>query len=396
MKKLLYICMCLVYSVILYSDEGIIGLSGSNKYKAVKLTSEIYKNMNRDLSGVYLKDSKNNNIPYSVISSKESFEISRTERNLLLINSFKKEQDFYFDYKIQKHENKDIMGTSIKFKLDSKNFFRNVELYGSYDNLNWVKITRDTLYRTPKEKKDEIYFDKEEKYVYFRLKLENNIENIELAFPRLIQSINNKSLYYFEDLIDVKFQIKNENSITIIEIEPLKNLKVKSIEILTNSIFKRKVSTSMFEEQILYNLEVRSEKIRNTTIDLSGKYLENDFKIYIENNANKSIDIEGIRVRYYFDYIVFAPKDNNDLKLKFSEEDKEKPIYDMEEYKSDILKENIDIVIFKEIKINRKKNIENVDTKVQNYKFVFNIIIIFIALLIGIFILKNLSIKTKK
>lgn len=396
MKRLLYIFIGLIFSFSIYASEGTIEVFGDNKYKGLKLSPEIYKNANRDLSGIYLKDSKNNTIPYTILSSKETIESLRNEKKLFLINSFQKDKDFYLDYKVETLEGKDIIGTSIRFQLDNKNFFRDIELYGSYDNLNWVKVTEDSLYRTPKEIKDEINFKKEEKYTFFRLKLKNNVENIKLNSSTLVRSIGNKRLYHFIDYINVNFQVKNENTTTIIEIEPLKNLKIKSIEILTDSIFKRKVLTSTNREKILYNLKISSEQVKDTTIDLSGEYLEDNFKIYIENNADKNIEIKGIKVAYYFDYIIFESKNNEQLRLEFSTENKEKPFYDMEYYKTEILKENIDLVFLKDIRIDKKSNDLKTSTEIIDYKFIFNLVIILIALIIGIFILKNISIKNKK
>lgn len=368
-----------------FAHTAMVDNTGSNKYKSVRLTPEIYNNANSDLSDILVKNQDGDNIPYFINTSNPTSYHNTVNYPMSLINSYSKDDAFYFDYKVVNLPDKDIISTSIELATGKTNFAKSIEVFGSYDNLQWEKIQDDSIYSVDSKKKLTINFNKPQKFTYFRFKLANNLEKI--AFDE-VKLIYNVSTYEESDFIEdftPKYQVENKDNITYIRLSGLKNLKLADITVLSGGMFKRMMRTPFGDKEI-YNLSFNGISYVDTTIPLNRRIPSDDtLELRIENNDDKPISINGITVKYHADEIVFSGEGSNSFKLCFAKDDSKKaPIYDISSYKQEILKEKIDRLAIKNIEFDAPQ-----ETKQYDYKIIFNIVIIITAIfLAGIILLK--------
>ena len=377
-----------------FSSSAVIENSGNKKYKAVRLTPEIYNNTNRNLSDLLIYDKDNESVPYFINSFTEGSSEFKKTYPLEMINSFVKDEYFYMDYSLKIPQNEDVIATSIKVGTQSTNFAKQIELYGGYDNIHWEKVQNDMLYDVGINQKLEISFDGVKKYIYYRFKIPNNLEKIEFNSVELSYNSIIKQKENFTADISPKFTVNEKDNTTIVKIAGLKNLKLNSITIETDSMFERKVTFDGSNSQMLYNLNFKDTAYKDTTLELNSYEVGNSAaELIIENKNDKPISIKKIDVEYFVDELIFDGSKGGNFNLKFgSNEVTTPPSYDIENYKQYVLKEGYDLLSIKEIKIQAQKPTQ----EQKDYKWIFNIVIIAIAIIMGIILILKLKKNTNE
>ncbi|QNU68146.1 hypothetical protein EHE19_006870 [Ruminiclostridium herbifermentans] len=373
-----------------FSYSASIENSGNKKYKAIRLTSEIYNNIQGNMADLELYSKENEPIPYFINSSEESDSIINAIYEMNEINSYVKDNYFYFDYTLKMPQDEDVTASSIKVETENKNFAKEVEIFGSYDNVKWEKVQEDIIYNVDGNRKLEIAFDGIKKYTHYRFKISNNLEKI--SFTKVTLEHNNviQEQEYFSNTIEPKFTTEESDSKTVVKISNLKNLKLSSITLKTDSRFKRLVTFNGFESKMLYNLEFENTKYKDLTIPL-GQYrvTEDTAEIIISNQDDKPLEILGIEVKYLVDELVFDGSAADEYILKYgNSESKEPKNYDISNYKEQILKEGYDVLSIKEIK---KENSNDNNEQQLDLKLIFNIVLCAIAVVLGIIIIRKLK-----
>ena len=381
---------CAANSDTSFAHTATIEISGDNQYKAVRLTPQIYNASNRDLSDLLIKDSQGENIPYFINSGSQKAYSNRETYQMALINSYIKDDSFYFDYKLAAAQSSDIISTSIEFATVNTNFAKEVDVYGSYDNIHWDYVQNDKIYSIDNKEKLTIEFARPQKFTHYRLKLANNLEQISFDAVHLIYNVETSEETYFVENLEPFFTIESGDKRTTIIIDGLKNLRLCDITIHTGSMFKRNAYTQQGVSTELYNLSLNGTSYANTTIPLNWIISQDEkYSITIADGDDKPIDISGVSVRYFADDIVFEGKAGDDYKLEFgSDANKAAPVYDIERYKNDILKGTIDKATIGIIQYAAEEIMPG-----RDYKLVFNIVIIVITLLLGTVILLKLKKK---
>lgn len=363
--------------------------SGSKKYKAVKLTPEIYNNITENMADLELYDKDNEPIPYFINSFESDHEINVIYK-MKIINSFVKDEYFYYDYTLKKPQDEDVTATSIEIQTDKEDFAKKVEILGGYDNVNWEKVQEDILYNVDGNQKLGIAFDSVKKYTYYRFKISNNLEKVSFSSVELKYNMTLPKKEYFIDTISPKFTTEERENTTVIKIQDVKNLKLSSITLKTDSIFKRNVTFDGTETKTLYNLNFESTKYRDLTLPLAQYRVTGDSaEIVIANKDDKPIEILGIEAKYLVDELVFAGSEASEYTLKYGNSEVKLPkSYDISNYKEQILNEGYDVLSIKGIKAETSK----APIKQQyDYKFIFNIAILVVAVVLGFIILRKLK-----
>ncbi|MCL2045409.1 MAG: hypothetical protein FWG88_03380 [Oscillospiraceae bacterium] len=384
LKKIIYL-LCVVYmlcslTIYAFAYTADIETSGNNRYVAVRLTPTIYNNGNENLSDILIKDRFGQNVPY-FIHQGSSNTLTNTEKYTLeLINSYLYEDYFYFDFKLAEELNRDIVSTSLVFTSRDTNFAKDINLYGSYDDIHWEFIQRDSLYSIDNKSKLTIDFIQAQKYTHYRLRLGNNLEQISFTTAQLVYNFDLYEDSYFLGTIEPEFSIENGQQETIITIEGLKNLRLCDITIVTDSMFQRSVSTSLGTRKELYHLSFNDNTYSDTTIQQNWRISRDDeLVLTIYNGDDRPINISKIVVQYYAADIVFEKQAGETYTLEFgADPSKRAPVYDISRYSEEILKGNLDRgfinnIDFSEIEIPQPRD----------YKAVFNIVIIVVTLLLG-------------
>ena len=119
-----------------YAYNTTIDNTGSYKYKAVRLTPEIYNKIRGDMADLELYDKNNEPVPYFINSFVESEIESRNTYNMKLVNSFIKDEYSYYDYALENQLNGDVTATSMEVQTKQEGFAKKVEIFGGYDNVN--------------------------------------------------------------------------------------------------------------------------------------------------------------------------------------------------------------------------------------------------------------------
>ncbi len=373
-----------------FSYSASIENSGNKKYKSVRLTSEIYNNIQGNMADIELYSKENEPIPYFINGSEESDFILNTVYEMKEINSFVKDNYFYFDYTLKTPQDEDVTASLIKVETENKNFAKEIEIFGSYDNIKWERVQEDIIYNVDGNRKLEIAFDGINKYTHYRFKISNNLEKI--SFNKVTLEHNNvvQEQEYFTDSIAPKFTTEEMENTTVVKLNNLKNLKLSRITLKTDSRFKRLVTFNGFESKMLYNLEFENTKYKDLTISLGQYRVTNDTaEIIIDNKDDKPIEILGVEVKYLVDELVFDGSVADEYTLRYGNSESIAPkSYDISNYKDQILKEGYDVLSIKEI----TKKTSTVNNKQQlDLKLVFNIVLGAIAVVLGIIIIRKLK-----
>lgn len=396
-KKLLASILLFVFlnSTVVYaldfSNSARIENEGNKRYKAVRLTSEIYNNIRGNMADIAIFDKDNEPVPYFINSFVESGVEEIKAYEMRLINSFVKDEYFYYDYTLLKPQDEDVTATSIEMQTDKEGFAKKVEVLGGYDNVNWEKVQDDILYSVGGSKKLEITFDSIKKYTHYRFKILNNLERVsfsavELKYNRVMQERE-----YFTNTISPDFTAQERGETTVIKTSDFKNLKLTGIILKTDSMFKRNVTFDGRVTKMLYNLEFENTKYKDLTIPMDMYRVSADTcEIVIDNQDDKPIKILGVEGKYLVDELIFEGAKPGEYTLRFGNSEVLSPkSYDISNYKEQIINEGYDVLSLKGIKAEPS---EVPQEPQRDYKWIFNITIIVVAVVLGIIV----ALKLKK
>jgi len=387
-SKFLLFLMCL-FVMPLFSHDAVIKIEGENVYKAVRLTPVVYNSANSMLSDLLIKDENGENVPYFINSSLQKTNSNRETYPMALINSYTKDDFFYFDYKMAFPRVSDTISTSLEFSTRNTGFAKQIEVFGSYDNINWEFIQSDMLYVVDSKSKLGVFFYRPQKYTHYRLRLANNLERISFVQAELVFNEEISEETYFIESFVPKFEIENEERRTKIIIEGLKNLRLCDIAIETDSMFIRTVSVYGGIKKELYNLSVNGTSYTDTALPLNRLVSQDEeFVVFISNGDDKPINITGITVRYFADELVFQGGTGDVYKLEFGVDlSRTAPIYDIERYKTEILKGPIDTLPLGAIVLAKPVP----ERSELPLKIIFNVLVTLIALVLGVLIVLKLK-----
>lgn len=372
-----------------FSSYAVIQNSGTKKYKAVRLTPAIYNGTRENLADLMLMSKDNETLPYFINSYVENVAETKKNYKMKLENSFVKDEYFYLDYSVEKIPAGDVTATSIELQTNSRDFAKQVELWGGYDNKNWELVKDDTIYDVGENKKLEISFNSVKKYTYYRFRLTNNLEKISfssvaLKYDSIIRIKDN-----FTDTITPGFTTEEKDKTTVVKLQGLKNLKLDSISVETDSMFKRNVRFESTRAKVLYNLSFKDTAYRDTTMPMNSYRVKSDSaELVIENRDDKPINISKVTARYIVDELVFDGSKGGDFILKFGNEETTVPkAYDIAGYKEYILKEGYDVLNIKTITTQNAPMVEKIK---YGSKYIFNIVIVLAGVIMGIIIVLRL------
>jgi len=391
-RRKVSVLLILILAVIFttaFANTATIENRGENRYKAIRLPSEIYNNANSDLSDLRILDASGAYVPFFVHSVYQTEYRETARYSMSLIDASLRYDNFYFDYALSEQFDRDVVATSIEFTTNDSTFAKNVDVYGSHDNIYWELVQRDQLYRVGNHSKLEIVFNSPQRFTHYRLRLNNNLDRISFNTVNLTHSIATTQRYYFIESLSPEFRIEEDGRLTYIHIESLKHLRLSEIIIDTNSMFQRTVEVPSFGiRRELYNLSFSDVVYRDTSIPLNRNISRSDiFSLVIHNEDDRPINVTGITVRYYADDLIFEGGDNETLTLLFgADSDVRAPIYDIVRYRDEILRLDIDRLEISEIAFGELLS----ETESQDFRMFFNIVVVAVAVLLGLLILLKL------
>ena len=370
-----------------FAHTAAIESGGDNRYAAVRLTPQIYNAANGDLSDLRILDSKGETVPYFIHSSQRRTYTNSETYPMTLIQSYLMEDSFYFDYRLAAARSGDAIATSLAFTTGNTNFAKELDLYGSYDNIHWDFVQNDTIYSIDGIAKLFIDFQQTQKFTHYRLRLANNLEQITFDGVSLVYNFETSEDSYFIESMTPAYTVESGDRQTRVHMEGLQNLRLCDISLHSDSMFKRNAVTLYGISKEIYSLSLNGTSYADTTIAMNGNSSpEESLSLTIIDADDKPIDIRGITVRYYADELVFERKEGEAYTLDFGRDaTKRTPVYDIERYKNEVLLGAIDRAEIGEIRY-----VIEVIAPERDYRMLFNIVIVVVALLLGIVILRKL------
>jgi hypothetical protein len=368
-----------------FSSSVIIQNKGIKKYKGIRLTPEILNTANSYHSDLLLLNQKSEMVPYFINRYREDTTKVTQFYDMKLIHSFVNDPDFYFDYLVVNPPKGDMQATSIEVTTENQNFVKNVSVLGSYDNKNWENVQSDLFYQVEGNQKLSLHFDGIKKFTYYRFQMGGLSERISFSSVKLVYNQELQSKEYFLETITPRFTVTTEGKLTKVVVDDIKNLTLYDIRIETDDMFKRSVSFAGYSK-ILYHLAFKNSQYKDLTIPMNGYQEINDLGLVtILNQDDKPIQIKKIVIRRYVEELVFDGSKADSFILKFGNPAiKEPPRYDVASYKENIIQEGYDLLPVGEIKTEPPPP---PPPKPKNYQWLFNTIIVFVAILMGFILL---------
>jgi hypothetical protein len=171
--SLLFVLGLLVLPLFAHNVD--IEIQGESRYKSVRLIPQVYNAAHSGLIDLLVKDQNGETVPYFINSSILSTNSSRETYSMVLIDSYIKDDYFFFDYRLAAERSSDTIATSIEFTTAHTGFAKSVDLYGSHDGINWDFVQRDTLFAVEGKSKLAVNFTRPQKFTHYRLALANNL-----------------------------------------------------------------------------------------------------------------------------------------------------------------------------------------------------------------------------
>ncbi len=407
-KKLNAIIFCMFFFIVaqLITAKSVmpdwtgsvrIKLTGPERYQAFFLPEKVYEISKPDLSDLRLTDQQGAAIPYFIVNGFNIAEQYKTEYHSSLIKTFTKKENTFFDFRIRPlRQNLDVTGDQLQFELPDNNFLRELQVYGGYDGTAWEYVTTGQLYRVDDLIKDRIYLNSIEKYTYYRIIIQKNIENLSFKNLVLIQENFRADWTRFQKNTQLTYQIKDQPRETVITIQNPQHLKIKRFLIAADGNFRREYRVYVGSEMNstiatgeIYNLQFQDLNISQTSINISSNpYVASVIQIKIMNDDNRPLKIGGIQTEYYLDQVIFENTTTPVIRLYFGNPKADKPIYDLQSYREHVLKEHIGTATLDDFQVNQPK--ETLETP-PYLTIIFNIVIAVIAVLLIVFLLIKLN-----
>jgi len=329
-----------VFTVITYMQSvyahtaDIKDISGG-EYISVPISADMYRYCGSDLGDLRIYDKDGNTVPYFI----QSFIPSERKSDeklypLKTTDSFVKDRELYFDYAAAEEYPSDICADTLEFKVSVNNFAKTADIYGGYDGMVWEYICRDNLYSVEGAEKLSVRFSQPKKYTHYRIKLSDSGEYVKFEDAVLHYYEEVPSELYFTAEADMEYTVEERDGVTVVHIPQAENMCIDRIEINSDDMFKRRVSYSGgygFIQRLVFG----DETVTASSIAVNGMRAGGNFSFMIENGDDKPINIKGIRIVYYENYVIFRA-DNPPYRAEFGIK-AEKPVYDIGDYKDEVL-----------------------------------------------------------
>ncbi|MBS4023812.1 MAG: hypothetical protein KGZ79_15570 [Dethiobacter sp.] len=373
-----------------------IQLSTGSGYKALFLDEEVYRHARTDLADLRVADAKGELFPYYIHTGSAAEKLTETLYVTTLADQFKKDGATYLDFKASPlQQNADILGNKLVFSLPAFNFLKNIEVYGSHDGVVWDFLIRDTVYRVDNLIKNQLMLPETKKYGYYRIKIPDNVEKIQLGL-QLVHSFREREYENYQRSRVLQSNVRHEDKYTYITLDNSSRLRIKNIHLSINENFQRKFEVYDDNGLQLYsgglhNLQFKDYNIKNTVIGFAHTPVSAEkITIKINNLDNRPLDISSIRVDYLLDKAVFEHKGSGAYRLYFGNPQAVKPNYEIELYKSHVEREEQNFLTLGALVRREEPEAKQAPFRMD---IAFNIVIGAVSLLLVLFLARKLSVK---
>lgn len=405
MQKNKIFLLIIIFSFVnlsLFSDTSLdewaysksITITEESNYKYFFLNKEVYQYADSTLNDIRIVDKNNEYVPYyfSIESREENME--ELEFLSALINTYHDdENNSFFDFHFLPILEEDVKGKKIIFEIYESDYSKQIVIYGREEKTDWTYITQDTVYNIDGIRKNEIEFNNLQYYELYRIKIIENNNEISIRDCTLIFNELQQFYHQFLKTVALDFNINTEDNFTLIEINNPHHLRLRNLDLYINENFDRtyEVFKETEEEHIkiqsgrMFYMQFKDINIIDTEIDFGRNPLSYEkFVVQINNQDNRPLNIERINAEYFIDKIVFEDIGTGPYTLYFGNESALKPEYDIVNFKSYIDNEKqLEVTLGSTVLL---KAGEKAAEEAFDYKFIFNILIITVTVILLVFL----------
>lgn len=324
----------------------------TSRFNRLEISPEVYAKSQLALEDLRIVDDHGASVPYILDTPQEITEDVQNYTSFKLNRTFRKKNDTSFDFEGTAPAGTDLVLNHLTAGLGyDGDFFKYVEVYGSYDGTHWEWIGNDTLYRVERSLHDGLSLNKVQKYTFYRIVILENIEGISLKGLSGSLISSSKKLSTRELVLSPDQYSRTENGTTTeIRLKGFQNLPVRTLSIEAEGLFHRlcrivsmdeDVPSGFFASDYLYQSTLKgTEPLKNSlAVRISLPY--DTLSLMIENGDNPPLKIQNITLEYGADTLIFEPAKGKTYDLLYGNLTAPKPQYDLEQFKSEIVQQNI-------------------------------------------------------
>ena len=375
----------------LYSKP--ITITEESNYRYVFLDKEVYQYADSTLKDIRIVDKNNEFVPYYLSIESREENLEEIEFSSALINTYHDDEgNSFFDFHFLPILEEEVRGKKIILDIYESDYSRQVVIYGREEKTDWVYITQDTVYDIDGIRKNEIEFDNLKDYDLYRIKIVENNNEISIRGCTLIFNELQQFYHQFVKTEALDFNIDTEANLTLIEINNTFHLRLINLDLDINENFDRTYDVFKETEEEhtkiqsgrMYYMQFKDINIIDTEIDFSRNPLSYEkFVVQINNQDNRPLNIERINAEYFIDKIVFEDIGTGPYALYFGNESALKPEYDIVNFKSYIDdEEQLEVSLGSTVVLKAGGKAE----ELFDYKLIFNILIIAVAVILIVFL----------
>ncbi len=380
------------YEYINYSFE--IESDNSKNYSMFSIPDEVYE-YSENVKSIYLIDEgTKEEIPYFIINEYiGENEVKESYNTTLIVKDKENIYDSYI-FRVYENDNKNLNYNKIYFETNKESFSEVVNIYGSYDNINFEAIKMQNIYVVNSDESNVVYFNVPVDYKFLKVNINSGtdtiIENI-LVYSDIV--FKNNEFYKKEVELDFKIEeLKDENTTKItLDTRKLKKRDVFTLRFdIEEENFSREIALNSINNTIMDKLERDEQSI--SEINLNNNFFGDEYYIFIKNKSNKPLTINSITSLVLDEYIIFNNENYEKVTLNFDSNNFNTREYDLEStVKDEDLLENTALVKAKNFKVN-KLNKEAVAKEVDVELFL-NITLVAVAMITILLGVKSLKRK---
>ncbi|AIQ45692.1 hypothetical protein R70723_07175 [Paenibacillus sp. FSL R7-0273] len=382
----------------------VIKLPEQTPYGELYLDPEVYAGAADDLRDLRIVDNTGTFIPFYKESSEELSEEQLIAYSATLIHSAKKDANTLFDYKVTPlAENVDVLGNRLDFGLPGVNFLLHTRLLGSYDGVAWEPLAEEDLYNVNGRVQSSIELGASYRYGYYRLIAENNVGNLTFPSLTLLRTTRVTHTDHFTQEQDAVYDIQQKDRQTEIIIQNPDQLNISGLqlEIGGSGSFTRRFELYDGEGSMLavsgsgelYRLDFKDTEIASTSIIPDGASSAFPLRIVIYNQDDAPLPVEGLKLEYLLDRLVFAAEGGQPLRLLYGNAEAAAPQYDIVNFKDYIAGEGKMLAGLGTAELRQSPAADTAQTSWFQGKTGFNIVIIAVSLLLIVFLARKLGRK---
>jgi len=376
-------------------------ISPEGDFVAVSLTPQIYQHAKGDLSDVRVLNSKGEAVPYTFLRQDSSFIETKENRYLTEVEARREKERDVYDFKTESSIAQDILIDGLDIWVDqSGDYLFEVIIWGSYDGLTFDEITRGTVYKVKEHRSDVLEFNQSQKYTTYRVQTNqttNSLVPLNVSGRKRTRLLKTDTFSGSKEVSFLTpFSQVETGTISVLTLDKLTNLPITSLTLETQSLYRRFITITaknLVGDEQLYTGEGARFYLDNGQLAMPSINIRRarDFyqtlEIKIENKDDAPLKLDGIRVNYFPDQLVFNVLPEETYRIAYGDPSLRAPEYDLSRVVG-----NLHELIAGEMTIGSINQVvvPAVSDNEVGTKLVFNLAIIFAGILLAFVSLRAL------